>query len=164
MIDWEIKADAINQTYIYCERTKSRAWFRNDGDIHYFTFFEGDRSAILYKFFLGAYKVMLGYYKDLQVKDQYPVNTFNNALAGLVQDFVSPFIIFTRSEYLLSYLGMDDALMQTNIRLRSEVSARIGSYELKKMECNLFIGIHGLERFIIRENEKETAVKMVSGR
>jgi len=164
MMDWEIKADAVNHTYLYCEKSKSRAWFRNDGDIHYFTHFEGDRSAILFKFFLGAYKVMMGYYKGLQVKDQYPVNTFNHPLVELAQDFVSPFFMFTRSEYLLRYMGMADELMQTNIHLRSEVLARIGRHELKKMECDLFIGMHGLERFIIRENEKETEVKLVSGR
>jgi hypothetical protein len=91
------------------------------------------------------------------------VNTFNNRFAGLLQDFVAPFFLFTRSDYNLRYLGMDDALMQTNIRLHSEVSARIGSHEIRKMECELFIGPHGLERFIIHENEKETEVKLVSG-
>ena len=163
-VGWEVKVDAVNLTYIYCEKSKSRAWFRNDGDIHYFTHFEGDRSSLLYKFFLGAYKVTMGYYRNLLVRDQYPVNTFNNPLVGLMQDFVAPFMLFTRSEFSLKYLGMDDALMQTNIRLRSEVSARIGRHEIKKMECEMFIGNHGLERFIISENEKETEAKLVSGR
>ncbi len=163
-VDWEVQVDAINLTYIYCEKTKSRAWFRNDGDIHYFTHFEGDRSSILFKFFLGAYKVMLGYYRNLLVKDQYPVNTFNNRIAGFFQDFAAPFILFTRSEYLLSYIGMEDAIMQTNIRLRSEVSARVGKMEIKKMECEMFVCTHGLERFTIHENENTTEVKLLSGR
>jgi murein DD-endopeptidase MepM/ murein hydrolase activator NlpD len=163
-VDWEVFVDAINLTYLYCEKTKSKAWFRNDGDIHYFTHFEGDRSSLLFKFFLGAYKVMMGYYRNLLVKDQYPVNTFNNRLVEVMQDFVAPFVIFTRTEYNLRYLGMDDALMQTSIRLRSEVSAKIGKQEIKKMECELYVGVHGLERFIIREYEKVTHVKLVSGR
>ena len=128
--DWEVRVDAVNLTYIYCEQSKSKAWFRNDGDIHYFTHFEGNRSSLLFKFFLGAYKVMMGFYPGLLVKDQYPVNTFNNRLAGLVQDFIAPFIIFTRSEYCLRYLEMEDALMQTNIRLHSNISARIGRHEI----------------------------------
>ena len=164
LVDWEVQVDALNLTCIYCEKTKSRAWFRNDGDIHYFTHFDGDRSSVLFKFFLGAYKVMMGYYRNLLVKDQYPVNTFNNQLVGLMQDFFAPFVLFTRSEYSLNYTGMEDALMQTNIRLRSEVSARIGRHIIKKMKCELFVGIHGLERFIIHENEKETVVNLVSGR
>jgi urea transporter/murein DD-endopeptidase MepM/ murein hydrolase activator NlpD len=162
-VDWDVQVDAVNLTFIHCAKTNSRAWFHNDGDIHYFTHFEGDRSSLLFKFFLGAYKVMMGYYRNLLVKDQYPVNTFNSRLAGLIQDFMAPFFLFTRTEYSLRYLGMDDALMQTNIRLHSEVSARIGNHEIRKMECELFIGTRGLERFIIHENEKETVVKLVSG-
>ncbi|MCX6304518.1 MAG: urea transporter [Bacteroidetes bacterium] len=163
-VDWEVMVDAVNQTYIYCDKTKSRAWFRNDGDIHYFTYFEGDKSSLLFKFFLGAYKVMMGYYRNLLVKDQYPVNTFNNQFVGLIQDFLAPFILFTRSEYSLKYLGMDDALMQTNIRLRSEISARIGKHQVRQMACEMYIGTQGLERFVILENETETEVKLVSGR
>ncbi len=163
-VDWEVQVDAVNLTYIYCEKSKSRAWFRNDGDIHYFTHFEGDRSSVLFKFFLGAYKVTMGYYRNLLVKDQYPVNTFTNRFVGLMQDFAAPFVLFTRSEYSLRYLGMDDALMQTNIRLRSEVSARVGRQEIRRMECEMFVGHLGLERFIIRENEDETVVKLISGR
>jgi hypothetical protein len=163
-LDWSVQIDALNLTYIYCEKTKSSAWFRNDGDIHYFTFFEGDNTSLLFKFFLGAYKVMMGYYPNLLVKDQYPVNTFNNRIVGLLQDFVAPFILFTQTEYSLSYLAMDDELMQTNIHLNSEVSARIGGHEIKKMLCEMFVGPHGLERFTFRENEKETVVKLMSGR
>ena len=163
-VGWTVNVDTMNMAYIYCEKTKSRAWFRNDGDIHYFTHFDGDKTSILYKFFLGTYKVMMGYYRNLLVKDQYPVNTFNNRAAELVQDFFAPFVLFTQSEYNLRYLGMDDALMQTNIRLRSEISARIGRYEIKKMELELFVGAGGLERFIIHENEKETEVKLLGGR
>ncbi len=163
-VEWSVQIDALNLTYIYCEKTKSSAWFRNDGDIHYFTFFEGDNTSLLFKFFLGAYKVMMGYYPNLLVKDQYPVNTFNNRLAGLLQDFVAPFVLFTKTEYTLRYLAMDDELMQTNILLNSEVSARIGGHEIKKMLCEMFVGPHGLERFTFRENEKETVVKLMSGR
>jgi hypothetical protein len=106
----------------------------------------------------------MGYYLNLQVKDQFPVNTFNNEIVKIGQDFIAPFWIFSRSEYNLKYLGMDDALMQTNIRLRSTVCAKVGSREVKKMECELFVGPLGLERFVIHENEKVTNVKLVSGR
>jgi len=163
-LDWDVQVDAGNQTFIHCEKTRSRAWFRNDDDIHYFTYFDGDPSSVLFKFFLGAYKVMMGYYPNLHVKDQYPVNTFNNPLVGLMQDFIAPFVIFTRSEYNLSYLSMEDVLLQTNLHLRSEISASIGSHEIRKMKCDLFIGTLGLDRFSIFENDKETIVKLVSGR
>lgn len=163
-VDWEVQIDAVNNMFIFCEKSKSHAYFRNDGDIHYFTHFEGNKSSLLFKFFLGAYKIMLGYYNNLLVKDQFPVNMFNNWIVKLGQDFIAPFWIFSHSEYSLKYLGMDDALMQTKFRLRSMVCAKVGNREIKKMECELFVGLHGLELFVIHENEKITTVNLVSGR
>lgn len=163
-IYWEVLADSLNNTCIFCEKSGSKAWFRNDGDIHYFTHFEGDRSSILFWFFLAAFKITMGYYKDLLVNDLYPVNTFNNGLVAFLQDFVAPFWFFTRSQYSLVYLGMDDELMQTDIRLQSTTSVKIGSHLVKKIEFELFVGSHGLDRFVIHENERLTEVRLVSSR
>jgi len=58
---------------------------------------------------------------------------------------------------------MDDALMQSNINLKSTVTAMIGSREVKKMECELFVDQHGLNRFIIHEKEKSTEVNLNPG-
>ena len=159
-LNWEVEITALNATCIFCEKTNSRAWFRNDGDIHYFTHFEGDRSSILFRFFLGTYKIMMGYYPDLLVKDLYPIYTFRNRLLGLLQDFAAPFFLFIRSEYSLNYIGMDDELMQSGIRLRSLSSARVAGHEVKRMECEMFISSQGLERFVIKENERTTEVKL----
>ncbi len=163
-LDWEVEISPLNTTYIFCEKTNSRAWFRNDGDIHYFTHFEGDHSSLLFRFFLGAYKIMMGYYPGLLVKDVYPVYTFSNRLLVMLQDFVAPFVLFIRSEYSLNYLGMDDELMQTGISLRSVSSARIAGREVKRMEFEMFISPQGLERFVIQENSKTTQVKLVADR
>jgi urea transporter/murein DD-endopeptidase MepM/ murein hydrolase activator NlpD len=162
-LDWEVQVDAVNNMFIYCERTHSRAYFRNDSDIHYFTHFEGNKSSVLFKFFLGAYKIMMGYYSNLLVKDSFPLNTFNSWFVQLGQDFIAPFWIFSRSEFSLRYLDMGDPLMQTNIHLQSLVSAKVGNREIKKMECDLLVGPHGLDQFIIHENEKTILVKLVSG-
>ncbi len=159
-LTWEIELSAVNTTCIFCQKTNSRAWFRNDGDIHYFTFFEGDKSSILFRFFLGAYKIMMGYYPGLLVKDTFPVYTFSNRLLGLLQDFTAPFFIFLRSEYRLNYLGMDDDLQQSGIRLKSVTSASIGRQEVKRMECEMFIGANGLEQFIIREKQQITEIRL----
>jgi urea transporter len=160
---WEVQIDALNYTSIFCEGSKSHAYFRNDGDIHFFTHFEGEKSSLLFQFYLAAYKVMLGYYPNLLVRDNYPVNTFNNRALGLLQDFVAPFWLFTRSDYILNYLGMEDALMQSNINLKSIISGKIGSHEVKKMECELFINQQGLERFLINEKGKSMEVKIKHG-
>jgi urea transporter len=163
-VEWEAQVDALNSTYLYCEKTKSRAYFYNDGEIHYFTHFDGDKSSLLFKFYLAAYKVMTGYYRNLQVKDNFPVNTFNNRFLGILQDCVAPFYIFARADFSLFYVSMDDELMQSNIRLHSVTCAMIGRHEINKIECDLFVGQHGLERFIIYERELTTEVTLLHER
>ena len=158
-LTWEVQLDALNSTCLYCEKSSSRAWFRNDGDIHYFTHFEGDRSSLLFRFYLGAYKVMTGYYKNLNVNDLFPVNTFNNRFLSLIQDFFAPFVLFTRSEYNLRYLAMDDDLMQTSIKLQSTVKAKAGPRILKSMETDFSIGQNGIDMITFREKERITEVK-----
>jgi len=162
-VEWEVQIDALNSMSVYCELSKSRAYFYNDGEIHYFTHFEGDKGSLLFRFFLAAYKVMMGYYKNMTVRDHYPVNTFNNAVWGVLQDFIAPFYMFSQARYSLQYLSMEDELMQTNIRLRSETLAMVGKHEIKKMNCDLFVGPQGLEHFTIYEISETTEVKLVQG-
>lgn len=163
-VRWEVQVDAVNSTYIYCEKTRSRAWFYNDGDIHYFTHFEGDKSCLLFKFYLGAYKLMMGFYKNMTVTDYLPVNTFNKILVGWLQDFTAPFWLFTRNRYSLHYLAIDDEVMQSNIRLRSVTTALLARRVLRKQECELFVGSRGLERFVIEEDDLKTEVTLVNER
>jgi hypothetical protein len=143
---------------VYCEKTNSRAYFYNDGEIHYFTHFDGDKSSLLFQYFLATYKVMMGYYRNLLVTDNYPVNTFSNQFMGIIQDFVAPFYIFAHADFTIQYVGMEDELMQSGIKLHSVTSAKIGKHEIRKMECDLFVGPHGLERFTIQEKDQNTEV------
>jgi len=160
-VNWEAQIDPLNNTFIYCEKSKSRAYFRNDGDIHYFTHFTGDKSSLLFYFFLGGFKVLLGYYKNLQVKDFYPVHLFNHPLLVLAQDFVAPFWIFTKSEYHLQYLKMDDELMQTNIRLKSKTHVRIANKDTKIIEFDILVTTHGLEHFVVHDKNKIIEAKLI---
>jgi len=163
-VDWEVQIDALNSTFLYCEKTNSRAYFYNDGEIHYFTHFDGDKSSLLFKYYLATYKVMMGYYRNLLVKDNYPVNTFNNRFLGILQDCIAPFYIFSHADFSLHYMAMEDELMQSNIKLHSVTSAMAGTHEINKMECDLFVGQHGLERFIIHEKETITEVTLLHER
>jgi murein DD-endopeptidase MepM/ murein hydrolase activator NlpD len=160
--DWEVQIDAVNNTCIECSHTGSKAWFRNDGDLHYFTHFEGDKSSLLFYYFLGCYTVMMGYYKDLNLADNYPLNTFNNPLIVILQDFIAPFFIFVRSDFSLRYTGMDDDLMQTGIRMQSETVSRIGKFVTKRMGFEIFISPAGLESFTIIQKGKRMEAKLVN--
>jgi len=158
---WEVQLDAVNNTYIECEQNKSRAYFKNDGDIHYFTHFEGKKNSLLFYYFLGSYTVLMGYYKNLLVSDNYPPDTFNNPLIVLLQDFIAPFRIFVRSEFSLQYQGMDDDLMQTYIHLRSRICSRIGKFVTREIEFEMLITGVGLETFTITKPGKRIEAKLI---
>jgi len=160
-VSWEVQVDALNHTCIFCANSHSKAWFHNDGDLHYFTHFEGDKSSFLFHFFLAAYKVPLGHYNDLLVSDHYPNHTFNKPLLIFFQDFIAPFWLFTRSIYQLHYLKMEDELMQSTIHLRSETRVNIGKWNTKKLDSELFIGPDGIERLLFRDHVKSIEAKLI---
>ncbi len=51
LVDWKVETDIYNQSYIYCPKTNSKAWFSRLPDMFYFTHFEGNRKSVLYDFF-----------------------------------------------------------------------------------------------------------------
>ena len=98
-VSWEVFSDIYGYTYIYCSQSKSRAYFRSNDDLFYFTAFEGKRSSLLFAFFIGAYKVAKGYYRNLSISDSYSLNVAGKGLLQVLQDFIAPFHIFIRSCY-----------------------------------------------------------------
>ena len=90
--------------------------------------------------------------------------TFSSSILGFFQDFAAPFILFIKSEYSLHYLGMNDELMQTGIRLRSVSRASVFGREVKRMQCEMFIGPQGLEQFVIQEGKRTTEIKVLTNR
>ncbi|MBP6731545.1 MAG: urea transporter, partial [Chitinophagales bacterium] len=64
IVHWEVFTDAYNGTYIYCHTTQATAYFVNNGTLHYFTEFAGNRKSLLYYFYLAARKILLGYYPN----------------------------------------------------------------------------------------------------
>jgi len=94
IISWEVQVDIYKNTFIYCKRTKSKAWFKNDGNLMFFTHFEGNKKSLLFYFYLGAYKVAGGFYKGMKITDTFPIHMLNNKGLIFLQDFISPFCIF----------------------------------------------------------------------
>ena len=161
-LTWEVMTDPLNYTYIYCQQTKSKAYFRYDGDIHYFTHFEGKRGAILFYFFLGGWKAVTGFYKDLKVNDTYPVNLLNNRLMMFLQDFIAPFRLFLKADYSMTYLNLEDDLTDAIIELRSSTTARTGNKETRKIDFEFRAGKKGIERFRVTEKSRVILVELKS--
>jgi len=153
---WEVQSSVYNKLYIECNDTGSRAWFENDGTLWFFTYFEGDRSSMLYLFYLAAYKVQLGFYKDLTVEDSLPVNHTFPRRTLFLQDFVAPFFLFLRSDYKINYAGIDNTLSPGSIRLESRVSSHIFGKPASQKDFVIEIDRKGMKRLTCENGKNIT--------
>ncbi|MDZ4204495.1 MAG: urea transporter [Bacteroidales bacterium] len=149
-VDWEVKSDMNNYTYLECTTTESRAYFWNDGNLFYFTHFAGNKNSLLYYFYLGAYKIVLGYYDKLTVKDTYPLNAFKNGFMLFWQDFVSPFYMFMRTGYTMSYVKFDDDLTTSSVLMRSETKLFALSRQSQVIDFEIKINGGRIEKFMVK--------------
>lgn len=149
----EVYADILNRSYIECKTTGSRAWFENTGTIWYFTHFEGKKNSILYFFFLAAYKVQLGFYKGIQIKDSFPLHILFSKAGLLIQDFMAPFFMFLRAKYEMNYTYIDDELTPSEIRLHSKTTSYFFAQKVNESQFEFVIQQGGIQSFQIRKDK-----------
>jgi len=160
IINWKIEADIYNNLYIICENSKSKAYFKNDGSIFYFTHFEGNKKSLLFYFYLGVYKIITGFYKGLIVNDRYPLNTVNNNLITVIQDFIAPFHIFIKSDYTLEYIKMDDNFSESSVFLKSKINIKICKKLTKEQSFEIYINDKSIEKFVVFDRNKKIEAKI----
>lgn len=160
IVEWEVFTDALNQTYIYCHTTKSYAYFVNNETLHYFTDFVGSRKSLLYHFYVAAHKILLGYYQDMGIKDQLPISTFYSGISRFVQDFVAPFYIYLKANYNATFAEQDNDMEPTEILIKTSASVK-GILSKKETEFELHLKKHKLQKFVIKENGKETIAECI---
>jgi urea transporter len=143
---WEVNTDPYNNSYIRCRQTGAMAYYMNDGNLFYFTHYEGNKQCLLYYFFLAAFQVQQGFYQDLAIHDNYPLNLiYRQPLLG-IQDLVAPAWKFLRSEYDCQYDWIDNEMSPTEIRLVSSATNSIGSRILKKIDFTLLVDQNGIRK------------------
>ena len=162
VVDWEVFVDAYNQPYIYCHTTKSTAYFVNNETLHYFTSFFGDRHSLLHYFYLGAYKVLLGYYPTLALDDTFPVEGFYSGMAKYLQDFIAPFYRYLQAGYACAFTAADDRVNPTKLTLQSSAIARIGKQIRRKIDFTFNIENDLIVDFKVIENTLCTEAKLLS--
>lgn len=144
---WEVNTDNFNNSYIRCEKTKSLAYFESDGNLLYFRHFEGNKTSLLYYFFLAAYKIQMGFYQDLQLADRFPLNLTFGKIGLFFQDFVAPFYTFLRAKFNVSYMSIDSSVSPTEIELESSVTKYLFSKKLDELNFYLVLDSSGVNRF-----------------
>jgi urea transporter/murein DD-endopeptidase MepM/ murein hydrolase activator NlpD len=148
-VRWEVMTDIFNLTYLQCSVTHSKAYFRSENDLHYFTWFEGDKKSLLFAFYQGAYKVSKGFYPNLLINDEFPITVSGKGLLKLLQDFVAPFYIFIHARYEMKYISMKDELEQRQITLSSTAYTFYGKKESRRTEFEFYIDNDCIEKITV---------------
>ncbi len=157
-VHWEIRVDYLNNTFIFCRMTDSKAFYVNEGDMFYFTHFEGDKHSLLYYFYLGSYKVIYGFYRNLKIEDHFPLSALTRGPLMYIQDFLAPFYLFTGSIFRLDYVKSTGHIADPEMQLHSEAFVDLPFRSVRQWSFDLFFREDLLDKFIICENRKEPSV------
>ena len=152
--EWEIKTDEYNNTYIKSLGSGSKIYFNNDGNLLYLEHFEGKRNTLLYYFFIAAFKIQLGYYQDIVLTDQYPVNLIFRKSILFFQDFLSPFYMFLLSSYRIQYEYIDSEISPSSIILKSSAINSVFGKELRKIHVSIQVSEQGIQQFEVDNGKK----------
>lgn len=153
-VEWEVKIDYFLNKYVECNTSKSRAYFKVDESMLYFTHFEGDRNSLLYHFYLATFRVCFAYYKELQIVDTYPINMVFSPNQHFIHDFIAPFTQYMKGKYSLSYIGAENPLAETQITLNATTSTLVFNNEKNRIATSIFVDNTGLSR--IEVDHKKT--------
>jgi urea transporter len=160
-VEWEVKLDYFLNKYIECDRSKSKAYFKVDDAMLYFTHFEGDKKSILYYFYLASFRVCFGFYNGLSINDLYPLNMIFSKPKLFLQDFIAPFYRYKKAAYTLTYIGSDDPLASSQIKLVATTVALVLTREKQRVTTSLSVDGSGLEGFeVLTNGRKVNAVKI----
>lgn len=151
---WVIKRDFYLNTYIECEGSSCRAWFKSDGYMLYFTHFEGKRNTLLYYFYLGAYKICLGNYKNIKLTDTFPANMVFSKYKLLIHDFIAPFFMYKKGSYNVQYNTLKETMSDTKLLLKAEVNRHVFNKKSTLATIDFYADNKGLNSFNVHINNQ----------
>ncbi|UOE51233.1 urea transporter [Mucilaginibacter sp. SMC90] len=145
--DWEVFKDTLNQLFIYSKTTGAVAYFVNNGPMFYFTSFYGDRTSLLYYFYLAAYKVIFNDAGYIQACDELPLPLTNSKIMLWLQDFAAPFYRFISVKYQSSIQAK-----KTGLNIVSTQYQEIAGKKNPLSEATVFVDHGNLQGFVININ------------
>ncbi len=157
-VKWEIFTDIYNNSYIYCKKTKSAAYFINNGDMFYFTKFVGNKKSMLYLFSLSIYKISFRFIEQLQENDYIQVNNIFSKYIMTLQDIIAPFYMFLNAKYKLKYLSVINDFTLNKIVMESNVTKSVFNNEKQKFNNKIIITDKGIREIIVKDNNNKTII------
>ncbi|HBB91382.1 MAG: hypothetical protein A2X22_09495 [Bacteroidetes bacterium GWF2_49_14] len=143
-VEWHVETDIYNQSSLTDPSTHDRAWYVNDGQVFYFTHYEGSRSNPLYFFFVAAFRIPLIFEPGITINDSIPLFISARPWMRWFQDWIAPFKIFLKTRYLLNYMEIDQDLDPEWVRLNSTIVHELSGDQLDKITVRMEIPRDGL--------------------
>ncbi|MFM2048925.1 MAG: hypothetical protein RI955_1473 [Bacteroidota bacterium] len=163
IIRWEFLTDSLNQTYIYCHNTNSIAYYVNNYTLFYFTNFIGNKNSLLHHFFIGAHKILLGYYSDIEVSDILPIEHLYSGISKFLQDFIAPFKLYLKPTFKAKFESIDDLHYPKNMIIKTEAQIKFNSRILKQQDFTIEINENGISKFTCISNKKTIIATCING-
>lgn len=148
---WEVHTDSLNQTYLYSVEDDSLAYFVSNDTSFYFTGYFGNQEALLYSFYLAAYRVVYSVGNVATVTDSYPLQMEGYHIGMWLHDLVAPFYRFTRRAYQSSSQHQHNKVVINSAEYK-ETAGR----KKQVMEATIQIDNNGLVAFSLIRNKQKT--------
>ena len=137
-----------NRDYILKYKLKGgkieKAFFENDKNLFYFTYYEGNKKSYLFYLFQALFKLQKGFYQELQIFDQFPLYlTYPKSILWFY-DFISPFFRFIKSEFSLTCKSIDDSITPSKITLSSNMTNYILKKKINSRDYQILIDASGI--------------------
>lgn len=159
--DWEIFTTPANLTYIYCHKTKSTAYFVNNGTLFYFTDFYGSKKSFLHQFYLSAHKMLLGYYKDAEIKDKLLIDSFFPPIMRYIHDFTAPFFHYFKADFTMNFTSVENEHMPSEITCETVSRGTYFGKESGKTNAKFTFKNNRIENIEIAINSKKLSAKCI---
>lgn len=145
---WEAYTDALNYNYLYCSQSKCAAYYVNDGTMFYFTTFYGNKNSLLHYFYLTAFKVLLGYHKNLEIRDVLPLNAIRNKNWLIwLYDFIAPFANRIMVNYSMTQSESDNFYQPQTLTLRSRIESSVFGKIRQESTGSILLNDNRIEKF-----------------
>lgn len=158
---WEVKIDSVLNHYIECRQTGSKAYFKNEPAMLHFLYFDGDRSSLLYRFYLSAYKVSFGFESGLVLHDSYPLHLIFNSNRIVLQDFIAPFYRYLDGVFTLSYPDRSSGLQSSELELHGTAKKRRFGKTIEEMSFSFRVDGDGLQEFRFTDKHQKAVATCV---
>ncbi len=158
---WEINKTSLNETYIYCHKTGSTAFFYSDDTGFYLKNFYGSKKSALLKFYTALYSVKKTFCKDINHNSLIRPDLFFNKFLLVIQDIFAPFYLFLKTNFNLKYIDKDDDFNPDYIKLNSYIQRTFFLKNKIHSKAEIIVYKNNEIEIDITENKAITKIKLV---